>query len=290
MQPAVASETGPKRAAGASGILRAVFVGMALLSAVAGVLLVAIPGSTASFFAWGLGPPPLAAVAGGFFIGAALAFAVCSTRVDVAGRGLCLLGIVFAIPTLGYTLINKAVFDFGRWQALLWLVVFAALSLLFVVLPFVGGWRLAGTGPGLPAWARAVLFLLVVAGAGGAIALWIDPVGSSAWLPFVPPPLGGRFLGVWSMAVAFACLWAAIRPAQEADPFVFTASALLLGAIVGTLRAFGDLEHGQRFPFLLVLVIALALAVSVHPATRRPAGPRSARSVAGTEPRGELGA
>ena len=34
------------------------------------------------------------------------------------------------------------------------------------------------------------------------------------------------------MSVAFACLWAAIRPAREAEPFVFGASAMLLGAVV----------------------------------------------------------
>jgi hypothetical protein len=272
MQPAATSGTRPEREARASGILRSVFAAMAVLSALAGVMLVAIPGSSASFFAWGLGPPPLAAVAGGCFIGAAAAFAYFSSRVPVAGRGLCLLGIVFAIPTLGYTLINRSVFDFGRWQALLWLVVFAALSLLFVLLPFVGAWRLAGAGQRLPSWARSVLLVVTVAGVVGAVALWIDPVGSAAWLPFLPPPLGGRFLGVWSMVVAFACLWAAIRPGPEADPFVFGAGAFVLGAVVGTLRTFGDLEHGRRLVFLGVLVAALALILVVHPATRRQGG------------------
>src|SRR5437667_6639913 len=106
------------------------------------------------------------------------------------------MGIVFAVPTLGYTLINKSVFDFGRWQAVLWLAVFIAACVLFIVMPFAGGWRLAGNGPGLPAWARAVLLVLTVAGVVGAVSLWIDPIGSGAWLPFAPPPLGGRFLRV----------------------------------------------------------------------------------------------
>ena len=250
-------------------VLRVICLTVAVLSAVSGVLLVAIPGSTAGFFAWGLGPPPLAATCGGFFLGAAAAFAYFSRRVGVSGRGLCLLGIVFAIPTLGYTLINKSVFDFGRWQALLWLVVFIALSVLFVVLPFAGAWRLRGVGPGLPTWARAILLVLTVAGIVGAVSLWIDPIGSAAWLPFAPPPLGGRFLGVWSMVVAFACLWAAIRPAREAEPFVFGASALLLGGVIGTLRSFGDLEHGPRWAFLAVLVLAVVLSVAVHPSARR---------------------
>ncbi|MDP9342400.1 MAG: hypothetical protein M3Q23_09975 [Actinomycetota bacterium] len=271
-------EAGVARGAGALGVLKVVLGVLAVLSAVAGVLLLAIPGSTASFFAWGLGPPPLAAICGGFFVGVAAAFAYSRSRAAAAGRGLCLMGIVFAVPTLGYTLINKSVFDFGRWQAVLWLAVFIAASVVFVVLPFAGGWRLGavGPGPGLPLWARAILLVLTVAGIVGAVSLWIDPVGSGAWLPFAPPPLGGRFLGVWSMVVAFACLWAAIRPAVEGEPFVFGAAALVLGAVVGTLRGFGDLERGPRWAFLGVLVVALALILFVHPPARRASGARSA--------------
>ena len=237
------------------------FAVMAILAAATGLLLVAVPGSTKRLFAWGLKPVSVAALAGGEFLGLAVLFAIGAARARVASRGLGLMLIVFTVPTLGYTLINKDVFDFGRWQADLWLALFIVTPVLAIVQLVGGGWRSAGRGPLLPVWARAVLWALAVAAGAGATALWVSPTGSGPWLPYVLSQFGGQLVGVWFAVIWFNCLWAAMRPAEEARVFVFGATALLAGALIATVRTFGFLQHSQRAAYAGILVGALILAL-----------------------------
>ena len=77
----------------AEGVPRAVFVrrGAFLLLVVAaglvGLGLVGAPGATGKFFAWGLGPEPLAAFAGGVYIGSAALYAVAHPASLAGGAG-----------------------------------------------------------------------------------------------------------------------------------------------------------------------------------------------------------
>src|SRR5262249_11790105 len=181
-----------------------------------------------------------------------------AARTRVAGRGLCLLTIVLTVPTFGYTLINSNVFDFGRWQAVAWLVLFTVAPILAIVMLAGGAWPLLGRGPLLPTWARVVLLVVSVSAAVAATVLWVSPVGSGGWLPFVRSQFVGQLMGMWFAVVWFSCLWAMFRPIEEARVFVAGTVAVVAGALVGTIRSFGQLQHSGRGPFLAVMVVALA--------------------------------
>lgn len=244
-------------------VQRWVFGVLAALFAVMGVVLLAAPGSTKRIFAWGLKPQPVAALTGGLFLGAAVAYAYGAARARIAGRGLCLLTIVLTVPTFGYTLINSNVFDFGRWQAIAWLVLFTVAPILAIVMLAWGGWPSVGSGGGLAAWARVVLLVVSVASAVAAVVLWVSPVGEGGWLPFIRSQFVGQLLGMWFAVIWFACLWAAFRPVEEARVFVTAAVAILGGALVGTLRTFGRLHHSGRVGYVLVLAVGLAVCAVV---------------------------
>jgi len=238
---------------------RAVYLIVSILAAVVGVLLVAAPGSTERLFAWGLKPPAVAALTGGLFLGAAALYALGSARAAVAGRGLGLLSIVFATPTWSYTVMHRDLFDFGRWQAVVWLVVFVLITLLAILMLWRGAWSSAGEGPPMATWARSLLFLLGLAGAVAATALFISSEGPRPWIPLELSQFAGQLFGMWFATIGFACLWSVIRPAVEARVFVFGAAALLAGAAVGAIRGFGGLVPADRALFLGGLAAAFVL-------------------------------
>jgi hypothetical protein len=251
-----------------------VFASILAVAGGTGLALLAIPGSTQSFFSWGLAPPAVAALSGGLYVGSASAFGVGIATARRSGRGLCLMAIVFTLPTLIITLVHRDVFDFGRWQAWLWTLLFAGAPAFFVLLLALGAWRSVETGPRPAPWAAAAMAAIAVASAVGTILLWADPVGSGGWLPFQPPPLGGRFVGVWLAVIAVAAGWTAIRPRDEGRTTAFAVAALLGGALVGALRTYGQLEPGQGVGYVLVIAVALAASLGVLAA----GGPARARS------------
>lgn len=272
----VHSTTGP---APATRVLGRSFQIVVLVAGVTGLGLLALPGSTERFFSWGLDPVPVAALVGGLYLGSAAAFGWSAGRVSVAGRALCLLSLVFTVPSLVITLVHLSVFDLGRVQAWLWLLLFVAAPPFFLAMLATGAWRAVGTGPPLPPWARSAAGAVGVAALTAAVALLADPAGSDAWLPFAPPPLGGRFLGVWAAVVAFGAGWSALRNAEEARVTGLTAAALLGGAALGAARAYGALETGGRAALVAALVVASAVlaAAALSARTRTPAGTVAAR-------------
>jgi hypothetical protein len=242
---------------------RAVYLIISILTAIVGVLLVAAPGSTERLFAWALGPPGVAALTGGLFLGAAVAFALAAARARVAGRGFALLSIVFAGPVFGYTLLHRDLFDFGRWQALVWVVAFGLIILLSILMLSTGAWSSAGRGPMPATWARAILALLGLAGVAVATAMWVKSEGPRPWVPLELSQFAGQLFGMWFAVIGFACLWSAIRPAEEARVFVAGVTALLAGAAVGAIRAYDGFVPADRALFLGGLAIAFVLCVLV---------------------------
>jgi hypothetical protein len=242
---------------------RAVYAVVAILAALTGVILVAAPGSTERLFAWALGPPAVAALTGGLFIGAGIVYAFASGRAGVAGRGFALLSIVFAGPVFGYTLLHRDLFDFGRWQALVWLVGFGLIILLAILMLSTGAWSSAGRGPMAATWARAILALLGLAGVAVATAMWVKSEGPRPWAPLELSQFAGQLFGMWFAVIGFACLWSAIRPAEEARVFVVGVTALLAGAAVGAIRGFGGLVPADRGFFLGGLAAAFVLLLLV---------------------------
>ena len=59
-------------------VRRCAFLLLVLGAGLVGIALVLVPGATVEFFAWGLGPEPLAAFAGGVYVGSAVVYATAS--------------------------------------------------------------------------------------------------------------------------------------------------------------------------------------------------------------------
>ena len=269
MQTAVA---GPERGAflRSTRFRQVVFLSVLAVAGGTGLVLLAVPGSTGSFFSWGLAPPAVAALSGGLYVGSAAAFGVGALTARRSSRGLLLMSIVFTLPTLVVTIVHLDVFDFGRWQAWLWTLLFVGAPEFFVLLLVLGAWRSVGTGPGPAPWAAVVMGAVAVASAIGAVLLWADPVGAAGWLPFQPPPLGGRFIGVWLAVIAFAAAWTAVRPWEEGRTTAFAVTALLAGSVAATLRTYGQLEPGGRAGYLTVIAVGLVASLAVLVAGGRP--------------------
>ena len=192
---------------------RCAFLLLVLGAGLVGIALVLVPGATGEFFAWGLGPEPLAAFAGGVYVGSAVVYAIALRSPERDVRGLVAGAVVLSVSVLVITLTHLDQFDFGRLQAWAWVVLFAGFSLVTSVLFVLGRgaqWE-AASGEPLTAPARAVL--AVVAGVLGALALalWVDPGGLTGAVPFDLPPLGGRFAGSWIALLAVLTGWAAVH-------------------------------------------------------------------------------
>ena len=236
-------------------VARAGFAAVVVAAGVSGLALLVWPDETGEFFSWGLGPPPLASLVGGLYLASAVTFAVAFRLAWRYARSLVAASVALTAPTLIATFIHLDVFDFGRWQAVAWLVLFIAAPPFWTAMLVVNRAavprdetrvRWAGAAALL-----ALAVLLVVAG----IALWADPAAGVSVLPFEPSPLGGRFIGSWSAFLAVMATWAALRPSEAKLPLVALV-AYPAGALVAGLRSLPDLSPpGARWTYLAVLGI-----------------------------------
>ena len=102
------------------------------------------PGSTGRYFSWRLSPAPVASFVGACYVASAIVFGwAAAVRSWSAQRGLCASVLGLAAPTLVVTAAHREVFDFGRWQAVAWIVLFAASVTSFATLVAVRGPRAA---------------------------------------------------------------------------------------------------------------------------------------------------
>jgi hypothetical protein len=256
-------------------IRRSAFLLLVLAAGLIGIGLLAAPGATGEFFAWPLKPEPLAAFAGGVYIGSAIAYALalpCSAR---QVRGLVLGAAVLSVSVFIITLAHTDQFDFDRLQAIMWVVLFGAFSLVTTGL-FLFDREEEGPRPArVPRWVRTVLGAVAIAGGALALALWIDPTGLGP-SPFDLPPLGGRFAGSWVALLAVLCGWAAVRDrVDEARLSGFALIALPAGALVAAVRTIEQLEPaGAAEAYLAALSLLVLAGTAVAVATNgrgRPA-------------------
>jgi hypothetical protein len=257
----------------ATFIRRAAFLLLVVAAGLIGIALVAVPGATGEFFAWGLGPEPLAAFAGGVYIGSAAAYAVALPRGEREVRGLVLGAAVLSVSVFAITLAHLDQFDFDRLQAWAWVALFAGFSVVMVGLFATG----AHGSPEQPAEALAAGIRLTLAGVSvvlgaAAAALWIDPSRLADLTPYDLPPLGGRFAGSWVALLSVLAGWAALR--NRADEARLSAVALVTlpaGAVIAALRTLQDLDPaGTAAAYIaaIVLVLATGAVVLALPSTR----------------------
>jgi hypothetical protein len=249
-------------------IQRSAFLVLVGAAGLVGLALLAVPGATGSFFSWGLEPEPLAAFAGGVYVGSAALYALSLARPPDEARGLVVGAAVLSVSVLVVTLGHLDVFDFDRLQAWVWLALFALFSAVSVWLVAAG--PRASASPPLPAPLRAVLALVALGLGAVAAALWIDPEALEA--PFPLPPLGGRFAGSWVALVAVLCAWAAARNSASDGRWAGVGLvALPAGALAAAARTAPDLDHGLAYALVLAaLVTTGAVILAARPGSAPP--------------------
>lgn len=224
-------------------ILRTLLGGVALAAGITGVVLLTSPADTGGFFSWDLEPAPLAALIGGSYLASLLVFGVALRASWVEVRGLAIGTLALTLPMLLSTFTHLGVFDFDRWQAWGWVVLFMASPLAFgmVILGLRG--EAEGSG-GWPApWAMLVAGVLAVIFLAVAVLLWIDPSRVAGTLfPFDLPPFGGRVLGCWVSFLAFLAGWIATHTREESWIPALGLTAFSAGALVGAIVTLDDLQ------------------------------------------------
>lgn len=261
-------------------VRRSAFLLLTLAAGLIGIALLAAPAGSGQFFAWVLQPEPLAAFAGGVYVGAATAYALALPYSAREVRPLVLGAVVLSVSVLIVTLTHTDQFDFDRLQAIMWVILFVGFSLVTITLFLFDRGDRDAPRLALPGWARAVFAAVAIAAAALALALWIDPTGLSGPSPFDLPPLGGRFAGCWVALVATVCGWVAIRGlADEARPAAYLLIGLPAGALLAALRTIDQIEPaGAAVGYIAVLVLLVLAGVAVAARTPgRSVSPKGAR-------------
>ena len=265
------------------GVFRVACIVVAVAAGVAGAAMLVVPEDTDRYFSWPIGPPPLAALVGGFYLASTVTFALLAVRRDwPASRGICFGILAFTLPTLAATARHRDLFDWDRWQAVAWVALFVGSPLAFSSFLYLQrGQRAAGGGP-LPGRTRAVLAVLGAVYALLAAGLLFSPGRLEAEVsPFRLPGLSGRFIGAWCAFLAVVALFSAGRNRSHEAAFPMLALVLWpVGGIVAGLRSFDDLQpSGRRTAYLALLGALAALALIAAAGRRRPTGDRDGEPV-----------
>ncbi len=139
-------------------VRRAAFLMLVLAAGLVGAALLIVPEATGSFFAWGLKPAPLAAFAGGVYVGSAAVYAAGLSVSRRQAQPLVVAAVVLSVSVLTATFVHLDVFDFSRLQAWAWVALFAAFGITTTGLAITGPWR-REAGARLPFWSRTPLGL-----------------------------------------------------------------------------------------------------------------------------------
>ncbi len=237
----------PGSAAGAA-VTRWLLAGVAFAAGLVGAAMVLAPGSTGRYFSWQLNPPALAAFVGAAYLASAIVFgAAAFARSWAAQRGLCASVLGLAAPTLVITAVHRDVFDFSRWQAVAWVVLFISSVTSFATLVRQRGRpaRQSLEEPVLTVTARALLVALGVAYGAIAVALWTSPGAASDHGPLTAGPLGLRFVGSWAAFLGLCALYAARHPRWVEARFPVVALIVFpLAVLIAAVAHRDELRHG----------------------------------------------
>lgn len=250
-----------------------VFAVVAVVSTSAGITMIVSPEDTDSNFAWALGPPPLASLVAGLYLGAGVVFGWGATLRWPGPRGLLAGVLALTIPTFVFTLVHQDVFDFSRFFAVFWLFLFIAAPVAAAALLYaLRDEGPPGGGARLPELLRAALAALALLYLIAAVALFADPVGVGDAMPFALPEMGGRFIGSFALALAVLAAWPVARGRDEARLPLFGLAVWPAGALIAALRHLDDLEPaGSRTGWIVLLVLLMLAGAALMAWERRTA-------------------
>jgi hypothetical protein len=220
--------------------------------------LLLAPGSTETYFSWTLRPAAAAAMIGGLYLASAVVFAWALTLPRRQVRPLFAGVIGLTTPTFVLTVIHNEVFDFSRWQAVVWVLLFAGAPVSAVLILGLTNWE-ASAGPPLATWSRALLAAVAVMLAVLAVTIWVDAwrdtVSRNAPADLVG--LTGTYLGAWCSFGAALTGWAAARGRWDDARLPLVAIAAVgVGLTVAFLRTLDDLHRP-----VAALAVSIGLAV-----------------------------
>lgn len=226
------------------------------------MLIAPDPASTDRYFSWGIKPAPVAALVGGFYLASAVVFTLVAVRDRWSEARALAIGVFgLCLPTLVATAIDTELFDFSRFQAIAWVVLFVGAPIAFAYyLRAAAGRAGAQPGPALPVAGRVAFAVLAVVYAGLAAALVIDPTVFDGVAPFTLARLSGRFVGAWAAFLAVVAAVAALR--GRARESLLPALALVLWPLAGVapaLRVPADFAATGRTGYLVFLLVLAAL-------------------------------
>jgi hypothetical protein len=243
-------------------VFRSMFALVTLVAGIAGIVMLVAPADTDDYFSWPIGPTPLAATVGSFYVASAIVFALTAARGGwFHARGLCVSVLGLTVPTIVSTIYDRDVFDFGRWQAVAWVVLFVVSPIAFSIVLIAQRRLPAPPSNALPRWGRALLSALAVGYAALGVAAWIDPVAVGDHWPFPMGALSGRFVGSWAAFLATLAAYSAIRN-RRPEAFIPAVALTLwpIAALLAALRSFDDLVSSTRRGVYLAVLVVLAMA------------------------------
>ena len=268
IERAAAQRTAATRA---EAITRWLLGGVAFAAGLVGVAMLLAPRSTGRFFSWSLSPAPLAAFVGACYVASALIFGWAAWKGRWVGqRGLCTAVLGLAAPTLVATVRHHDVFDFGRWQAVAWVLLFIASVTSFGLLVLTRRRERSACPFAYGTAARTLLAALGVVYAAVAVVMWAWPGAVSEHGPATAGPLGLRFVGSWAAFLALTAAYAARHPRwDEARLPVATLVVFPLAMLLATVAHADELRSRPA-----AVVVGGLLALTVAGLSVLSAGPR----------------
>jgi hypothetical protein len=179
-----------------AAILTAFFGIVVAIAGASGVALLSFPGSTDHYFSWTLRPTGAAAAIGGLYLTSTVIFGWALRRTGDEIRALAVGVLGLAVPTLVFTIVDHDVFDFGRWQAVGWCVLFATAVVAVVCELCTRRPRRQADAPPSQRWACAAV---AVSASGLAVGMWL-----------AASTLTMRYLGCWASFVVVVAGHAAV--------------------------------------------------------------------------------
>lgn len=239
---------------------RTACVVVAVVAGLVGAVMVVAPGSTDRYFSWPIGPPPLAGLVGAFYLASALIFTMVSRRGDwTACRVVCFGILAFTLPTVVATMKHRELFDWSRWQAVVWVALFVGSPVAFSSILYVLRGRAPSASSPLPLSTRTILGILGPIYALLAAGLLLVPGRLEGASPYALPGLSGRFLGSWSAFLAVVALFLLVRNDHDESRVGLAALFLWpLAAVAATVRSFNDLQPASHRLSYLVAWLGLA--------------------------------